>query len=227
MRTNYIKKLNMIRVLLAYLNGCKETWVNLPMFVEAVQLLIEQKNAIEEEARKQDEVTTGIAIDKDHKKAEMVGNAIKVSAAGKAWAAKNKNPELKSSLGFSYSLLLKKKDQECYGICKNIHAIVSPIVADLAAYGIVASDLEELGASIDAFHAVVSAPQLARTEGKNATEQLEGLFDGADTLLHDTLDPIALVLKEANPEFYAGYQNARYIGGNKSRKKEGDVSKPA
>lgn len=223
MKTNHIKKLNMLRVLLAYLADNKASWENLPVFVEAVEAITALVKEIEAEAGKQIEITKGITLDKELKKAEMVKAALKVSSAGKAWAARNKNLEMKTAFGTAPSKLAKKKDIDCSGICKNIHSMASPLMPELAAYGIVASDLEGLDATIVAFHEVVSAPQLARTEGKNATAQLDGLFDEADTILHDTLDPIAMVLKDANHEFYAGLQNARYIGGNRNRKKESEA----
>ena len=220
MKSNYIKKLNMIRVLLAYLEEQKETWKDLPAFAEAVAWLTEQKIAIEEEARKQEEITPGISDDKELKKSDMVKLAVKLCSAGKAWAAKVKNQELKTGLNVSYSKLLKRKDQECFSFCKNINLLVSPVIGNFADYGVIAGDLTAFNAAIDRFHAVISAPQAARTEVKNATGQIDVLFDEADAVLRDTLDAIALVLKENHAGFYAGYQNARFIGGWKERKAE-------
>jgi hypothetical protein len=227
MKGYYIKKLNMVRVLLSYLERENEIWNDFAPFAEAVADVNVLKTNIEEEAQAQSEITQGVTNDKETKKLAMVDLAIKLSAGAKAYASKVKNVELKTNLSISHSRLLKKKDQECYSFCKNIHTLISPLTVNLASYGITAGDLIALNNAIGSFHDVISAPQTARTESKNATSQLDVLFDQLDTVLKDSLDPLALVLKATNEEFYRGYLNARYIGGlgGKKKGKDGEENK--
>ena len=223
MKGYYIKKLNMVRVLQSYLERENETWKDMAPFAEAVADVNVLKTNIEEEAQTQSEITRSVTNDKETKKLAMVNQAMKLSAGGKAYATKVKNVELKTNLSISHSRLLKKKDQECYSYCRNVHMLLSPLTGDLAGYGITAGNLAALNEAIGNFHKVISAPQAARTECKNATSQLDVLFDQLDAVLKDSLDPLALVLKASNEEFYRGYQNARYIGGLGSKKTGKDV----
>jgi hypothetical protein len=175
--------------------------------------LSDLESEINEESKNQQNSTNVVTEDKKQKKKTMIDATFPLCSGTKAYAAFAKNDGLKASVNFSISDLGEGSDQECYNRCKKVYEIVNPLAGALLEYKIKPEMLEKQRVATEEFYSVITAPQEARTEIKNSTEKLDGLFALSNTIFTEKLDPLVAMYEEENPDFYLGYQNARYIGG--------------
>ena len=137
-----------------------------------------------------------------------------IAGAVHSWAVKNNDLDLAAKTDFSYSDLLDGRDRASAEKCQNVHKAATENLASLGQHGVTAAKLTKLQQKIDAYTECVTKPRAAIQSNKTATQQLESEFAGADKLLHESLDKLALQFEVSHPHFFQDWQNARVIVDN-------------
>jgi len=71
--------------------------------------------------------------------------------------------------------------------------------------------ITEAETSLDDFKALIGQPRTIRNQAFAAMSLLEELFDAANDLLKNRLDPLMIRFKFSDTEFYSEYERARTI----------------
>lgn len=161
--------------------------------------------------------TTGVSQDKQQVEAKAIRAAVKLAGAAKSYALAIQNNTLLDAVSYSATELGRMRDATLVSVLGTIRNKVSPVMAELASYGVSAADLTALEAAITAYDAIVVTPRTNATERVWATDQLDNLFKKLDTILKQ-MDGIAQLKKETEPEFFIMYSSARKIVDNTGRR---------
>ncbi len=204
-------KLNMYNAVISYCDDNTGTTETIPAFATTLTAFKAEVNAINSTAQLEAQVITGIAINKADLKKSLCTSGESLAAALYAYATAEEDPVLQEKSKYSYSDLIKLKDDEVAIIVQNLHNDAIAIVASLAPYGVTAATLEALNDLIEEYSDSVSAPRNAAALRKTYVAQLVTLFKECDTILKAQLDKLAVQFKSSNPEFYNTYKNNRKI----------------
>ena len=188
-----------------------ETWTSVPAFGEAFTMFGLCLTRIDEFAQKQAEISRSATEEMQHCRESMCEAAAAIAGAMRAYAISNNELELAGKVDPSRSALLAGRDRVSAERCQTIHRLASEKVADLAEHGVTAAKLKSLQVKIDAYSACLQRPRQIITESKTTTAQMEAEIATANQLLVDGLDRLVLQFKDAAPEFYANYTNARVV----------------
>lgn len=100
----------------------------------------------------------------------------------------------------------------------DVEALVAPVIRharneleNLADYGITEAMITEVETSLDDFKALIGQPRTIRNQAFAAMTLLDELFDAANNLLKNQLDPLMIRFKFSDTAFYSAYERARTI----------------
>lgn len=154
---------------------------------------------------------TGITMDKNVSKQDLIAETATMAGRIYAYAAKSGNNTMKQAANYSETDLRRLKDTELAPACQAIHDLAEANKAELKDYGVTAAKLTALQAKITAYAAAVPKPRSAIAGRKTTKEQIKQLFKTADAILAEQMDRLIDDFATDNPEFVAGYRNARMI----------------
>ncbi len=204
-------KLNMFRATQKHCNDNAAVIATVPAFQTAFAAFNVKLSAIISTAQQEDLVTKGITVDKAESKKTLCSLAADIAAAIFAFASAGTNHTLKQEVNFSYSTLIRTKDDLLAPRCQNIKDIGTANLAALAPYGLTAPGLNALQTEIDNYQLKVPTPRNSAANKKTIRENLKRLMLEADTVLKDQMDKSVLVLKTTNPDFVSTYRGNRII----------------
>jgi len=84
-------------------------------------------------------------------------------------------------------------------------------VTDLANYGVTEETLTEVQTAYDECAAAFNAQAEKMANRSSERERLTNLFNDADSVRYEELDPMMELFVEGNTDFYNAYQSARVI----------------
>ncbi len=209
MNTIQINKLNMFEATLTTLQNHQPYWNNIQAFAEAVNDFAAILPQIRSLGAQQVVVSSGITQSKAEKKERMAKQAVTLANIAMAYAAKEKNNELKTVLDFSLSDVYKCKDNIAIDRSTAIHDQISAILPQLNSYGIAANDLISLRTAITEFQQAIGDKGTRMSGSVASTQALLRLFEEADSLLRDRLDKLVFRFQDVQPKFFDTYTNAR------------------
>jgi hypothetical protein len=219
-------KLNMYNAVIAYSDASTAITAAVAAYATTLTALKAKQAAIVTTAQGEEQVISGITVNKSDLKKTSCNSATTVAAAGFAYATSISDAVLQAKFNYAYSDLFRLKDDELPLILQNIHDEANTVVASLAPFGVTAGVLTSLQTAIDNYTAKVSAPRNAVAQRKSYKAQLVTLFKETDALLKTQLDKLALQLKATEPDFYLTYKNNRIIidGPTSTTKAEGTIT---
>jgi hypothetical protein len=182
----------------------------LPNFGALFSTFTSNINQIQVIREQQETDKTGIAVNKDQLRADLVANALDVSRKTEAYAKMTNNAVLEKEVHYSESDLKKAPDTILKDRALLIHDKANANLTALETYGVTADVLTALKNGIDLFNASIPNPRLGITEKKQATDQLEKLFKANDVIL-EKFDTLVEVIRLTQPVFYAAYKDNRKV----------------
>ncbi len=168
-------------------------------------------SAIISTAQQEDLQTKGIAIDKTEARINLCHLAADIAALIFAYASSINDNKLKQQINFTYSDLLRSKDDELAPRIQNIIDTATQNIANLKDYGITAEILTTLQTTTTDFQSKVPTPRNSVAQKKTIRENLRKLFADGDKLLKERLDKTAIGFKKDNPDFLSTYKANRVI----------------
>ena len=82
---------------------------------------------------------------------------------------------------------------------------------ELAPLQVTQANLDELNGALTKFNATKAGPRTATADRAVLTESLPRLVREATDILRNKVDPMVNLFSRSNPDFVAGYENARVI----------------
>ncbi len=150
--------------------------------------------------QQKDLALTGITIDKSSSKQTLCQLAAETAGIIYAFASATANNTLQQEVNFSYTALLKTKDDQLAPRCQNIHDKAVANLAALSDYGIKSANLTTLQIAISNYSAEAPKPRTAASQRKTMTTNLNNLFKEADAILRNQMDKLVVTFKAANPD---------------------------
>lgn len=154
--------------------------------------------------------TTGYAIDKANKRADLEAIMLKVSFAAASYYASINNPVGFKTADYTRSELHGARDSDLYTRAKRLHTVVTPIAANLSDFNSGPADVTDLDTKKEAFFDVIQNPQVKRGEKSAAVIDVENLFSTGDEKLF-LLDTYMDTFEAVNFNLYNQYLSARAI----------------
>jgi len=211
MRDIQENKLSMYLAVQIICNNFKDVWQDFVAFVKAFGDFEGIISQIQSTRLIQEGQTTGVAENKQKEEDEMVNKTISIASAVFVYANVISDHELKAKVNYSPSKLKRSRDTILKDRCQVVHDESSKVIDDLADYGILPADLEELQKEINDYAAIIAQPRTAINTRATATAQLVELFKQGDEILKIRLDKLMVQYQNNNTDFYINYRNARNI----------------
>lgn len=186
-------------------------WVGTPAMVSLVTEFRANIEAIENALEVQVKDITGHAKAKNVAVEAMIAKTLRVSGVAMAYAEATGNPGLAEEMNVVASELRGYRDAIVAQRCQGLHATATANLAALAGYGIVAADLTDLQAAIDAYLVLVAMPRTKIVVRSVKTNDLGVLIRDTGKLLDRRLDMLMRGFTVSQPDFYSQYTKARMI----------------
>lgn len=187
------------------------TWITNAVYAATYNLWAAKLVLIEQNRDAQTLETTGVTTDKNNKRALMVDKADFIQNCLQSYADVVNNVELLESVNYSPTKMRMARNTDIVGICNTILSRANANAAAIVAYGVTAAMITELQTAITAYSTALAKPITAKSQTKNATENLTKLFKEADKLLTKRLDLDIELFKVTKPDFYSQYKTSRII----------------
>lgn len=158
---------------------------------------------------------TGFTVDKQAKREELKARTLKLSTAIVAYAAMNDDNKLLEKCDETPAALDALRDNDFYTYANLIINEATPLLAQLATYGVVATDLSAATTAAAAYLNNIQNPRVQINERSRSLSELEDLFADADAFLKEKLDKVMKVFIATNTSLYRGYEGARGIDQNR------------
>jgi len=195
-------------------NTCERfqsTWTANAAFAAAYNLWAAKIPLIEQNRDAQLLETTGVTTDKNGRRTFMVDKALFLANRLQSYANAINNAELFESVNYTPSDMKNARDTDIAGICNTILTRANANATALVSYGVTAAMITELQTAITAYMATLAKPSVAKSQTKNATENLAKLFKEANDILTKRLDLDIELFKVSKPDFYSQYKTTRII----------------
>lgn len=128
-----------------------------------------------------------------------------------AYSEDENDEELKAKVDISESELHSMRDDELGTKAENYYTLANGLIASLADFGLVPSDLTTFRTEIDAFIASKTNIGTGKAERTGTRSSLTECFAEVDTLLTGTIDKLMEGFRKKDPEFYNAYWSARVV----------------
>jgi hypothetical protein len=204
-------KLNMYRATQKHCTDNAAIVKTVPAFETALNVFNVKLSAIIAATQQEDLVTKGITVDKSEAKKTLCRLTTDIAAPIFAYASTTTNNKLKQEVNFSYSDLLRTKDDLMAPRCQNIKDLGTANIDALKPYGITAAGLDALQTEINNYQVKVPTPRNSAAQKKTIRENIKNLFKETDIVLKEQLDKTVVGFKAANPDFVSTFKANRII----------------
>lgn len=204
-------RLNMYRVVETLCLDNAATLALMPALQATFATFSTKITAIVTTVQQQDKILLGITADKNVIKQNLARLAADIAGAISAYATATNNLELKGAVQYTYTDLLRSRDDVLAPRCRNIYDRAMANAAALANYGVSATLLSVFQDTIDAYFNTVPKPRSASSLRQLYTSNIKILTEEATKLLREQMDKLVALLKNTHPDFVRSYKNARVL----------------
>jgi len=204
-------RLAMFKTTRDYLTEESAIWNGIPAHVTAHTKLSTNIADIDDMVTSQGAVITGHTDTKEALRETLHGHILLVANATANHARATGNLTLLAEVDLTPSDLVNESMQTIDDVAVRVVNSATPVLADLADYGIVLADIVALETATAAFETAKTSPAVKRAQRKGLTEALKPLLSETSALLDDQMDTMMARYKTSHPAFHAGYLGARTI----------------
>jgi Carboxypeptidase regulatory-like domain len=210
MTTLQVRYVNMYRAMKDYLNLNAGITKNLPNFEAFFTAFLNFIDRIMLIAEMQKDTFTGAAKEKKRLRDNLMTLASDNSDAITAFAKFTSNELLLDQVKFNISDLIRMTGVDLKNYAQVIYNKVETNIGLLAPYGVTPETLKIFNDAIVAFDASLAKPRVGITEKAKATNELNKLFESADSML-ENIDTAVKIIRRKEPNFYKGYTSNRML----------------
>lgn len=227
MENNLENRLSMYQKVQFYLTHHADETAAIPMVASLQTDLDDQVNTVLALATIVDTDITGYTVDKQSKRSLLTQKILKLSTAIVAFASVNGNSILAEKCDESLRDMGVMRDNDFYTFSQLIIREATPIMTDLAPFGVLPADLTAATAASEVYLANIQSPRGQINERGKALADLEKEMENTNDLLRNRLDKVMGIFQASNPSLHVGYLGARSIDGTGSQTPadyEGNIS---
>lgn len=211
MKKVYQKKLAMYRTVRSVMVANETKWVGIPAFVSTMSKLNANIFQIDETSLKQSIKSNGTTLDNSALRTEIIDQANKISGALTAYANVSGNHKLITRISCSESQIKRETKSDFVNRIRHIIAAALNHEIELADYGILSSDIQQLQSEFVQFNLVIEEPRKVISERVVATSNLDTLFKETSHLLANELEQLMKIFKKDDVDFYLLFKSARTL----------------
>lgn len=205
------RKLSMFIVFATFIQGTLGTILaSMPNFSTLFDLFLQKVNEINVLTGKQMLNRRGNRLEKVFVREGLCFDADAIAANIMAYASFINDFQLFNEVKYTENSLIKMADTLCKAACLIIHEKGVAYLSVLGDYGVTQTDLDKLMDKIELFELTIPKPKTGIQSKKLATEQMKARFKDASVLI-GKLFLLARSKKNAYPEFFDGFENAKRI----------------
>jgi hypothetical protein len=182
----------------------------IPKFSESYATLQNATNDIQLIGEIQGVDKSGVAIDKNKLKANLIAIAVKNSRKISAFAKFSNNDTLLSEVRYNESDLIRMQEVALKENCQIIYDRCQANIQSLTENGITPDTQKAFLDAITAFNNALETPRTKIGEKKKATEKLAILFDTADKAI-ELMDYAVGIVKDEQIDFVNAYKTNRKL----------------
>ena len=219
MRSLFENRSNMIDLIIDVCEKYPTVTALMPAFMVFFGTLKSIRDKIHDINQVYMKIITGITEAKRLSKENCVLYANKFSKAMKSYAHKIGDTEMEAAVSIPKSDLRKMRDGNFGDVVKMIYVLASPLMTELADYGIIAADLVAFDLAIKDYVAKIPEPKEAIQARKTSISLLRTQLALARDLLKNEMDPLVDVLSDVYVEFKTKWKNGRSIYDNRGSRR--------
>ena len=186
-------------------------WSSIPVLLEVKNNFDELIQRIEVTNEKTQPGSKAVTANKANVLKALAQKVVSLAGALQAYAAITGNAKLAGEVDLVKSDFDRARETD-------VEALAAPVIdnarkelENLADYGVTEAMITDAETSLDDFKALIGKPRTIRNQAFAAMSLLEELFDSANDLLKNRLDPLMIRFKYSDTEFYSEYERARTI----------------
>jgi hypothetical protein len=185
-------------------------WSGSPVFSDSVTQHGDNMNVIADWENKQASAIEikGLVRDKNILRTLMIGEAVIIVSAIKAFAEHTNNQQLAMSVDYSKSKLAQMSEDNFLAACNNIKAVAAANAAALIPYGVTDQLQEDFAGDLVAFDSIMKKPKAMRGQAKTYTAKLKLAVLAMTLYLRNTMDNLVKSMY-AGTDFASYYFNSR------------------
>lgn len=210
MTSKQIGYLSMSRRVLNFLKKNLAVFGLLPSFNEELENYEGNLQLINTYGNQQRTDISGLRTQKEAMKLSTGKKALDMSHRIEAYAKITGDVVLAKKIHYTDTDLLKASDSEFMSGCVIIETIAEEKKTELAPYGVTPELLADLKASIGSYSEVMDTPKEGYTGRKQATHQLNELFDTQGDVI-EKVDALVEMIRYTNPALYTEYWDTRKV----------------
>lgn len=182
----------------------------IPKFRESLQILLKIIQEINTTSENQGLNRTGLTLDKEKLKKELISQAVMNSNKVAILAKLNNNDTLLKEVKMRESDFTKLSGVTVLEKAKIVYDRTEANIEKLAEQGVTAETQKKFLDTINSFNSLLSMPRSGRAERRRETQKLKVLFAGADEQV-EIMDMAAATVKGEYPDFYNEYRASRVL----------------
>ncbi len=226
MTSNQNNKYTMYRSTVEVLEKNSAKTAGLPAFAVSFDKFDGLVEQISEKDKERMTKTSGKGNARDEAEDALVLGTVIVSSAITAYASSVGNAQLKGTVKFSETHLRYVRTSEQLNIAKVVLDLATANLAALASFGVTQTVLDDLKARIAAYDAASRQVSSGQAERVGARTAVADLFNQADEVLKEEIDPLMQFFRVSQPELYNDYRAARVIKDIGVRHGKNSAAKP-
>lgn len=204
-------KYSMYKAVLSNLNANESVVNSISAFADAKNQLEGLIGSIEAKEMEFNTKAQGKGMVKNSGRKEMMRTLLNIVNAMYVYSNRANKKELSELAKVTESQLKRMRDTLLANYAKSVYSAAQNEAANLADFGIEPEHLSELNTKITEYEAASDSKESGHQSKAAAREALYQAFDDTDVLLTGSLDRLAMLVKDSNPEFYTAYKSARVI----------------
>lgn len=204
-------KLSMFKATNLVLKKSPELYADIPVIGESQTELDSIIQSIDRMDVDFKEATKGKTADKTAKAEALITKVYRLTNGIYVYGVKSKNHSLMQDFKIGKGALNTLRDTDLPNKVSQILNTAETIKAELVRYGISQADITAVRDALEEYNAAFDAQAETMSATSANRAKLYDLFDQADAILHDEVDPLLELFVEKNADFYNQYQAARVI----------------
>ena len=210
MDTNFANRITMLKTTGAYLDANSTIWNLMAPMQAAVQTYKPKLVSIDDATRKQ-QTPSGATEEKAAARDALEDVAFLMCEAIGAMAHVSGDHDLLALSNATQSTFRRAADDELSNLAANILTAANAHKSELATFQVTQANIDELDQALQTFNTSKSNPRMAIAERSARGDSLEEQVRDAQEFLRNQIDRLVNLFRRSNPEFVAGYRNARLI----------------
>ena len=226
METKLSNKITMIKTTSSYMAEHHDVWSTMTRLQTAMTEVNAQLAEIDAGALKH-QILVGATADKADAREALEEKTFPMCEALSVLAHDAGDNDLRALTRITRTLLDRNTGEELSTLATAVLAQANARKTELATLHVSQANIDELSSALTEFNETKAGPRTATAERAALTESLPRRVKATIDILTNTVDPLVNLFSRTDPDFVAGYLNARAIVDRAATHKTKEIVSPA